>query len=132
VVTLLKELGKRLLALRTEAGLTQDELGDKVGVTGKSINVYETGRGAPSYHVLIRLADYFGVTLDYLCGRSNSRHGYSPGISESEWPDGAKVFYWCHQKLSPEEKDKFIRIMKIIMGDDVKEFFRETNGGGGK
>lgn len=126
---MLMDLGKRLLALRTEAGLTQDELGDKVGVTGKSINVYETGRSAPSFHVLNRLADFFNVTLDYLCGRSESRYGSAPGIAEEDWPDGAKVFYWACQKLSPPEKEKFVQIMKIIMGDDVKEFFKPVDGG---
>ena len=66
------ELGERLKALRTENHLRQDQVARLVNVEKSSISMYETGMRQPSYTTLVRLADVFNVTTDYLLGRTNS------------------------------------------------------------
>ena len=63
----------RLKELREEKRLTQKELAKALGLKRTRIAAYETGVNNPEYAVLLRLADYFHVTLDYLTGRSDTR-----------------------------------------------------------
>lgn len=62
-------IGKRIRDLRIEKGLSQQELGDIIGVTKVSICGYENGTRTPSLETFALLADTFGTTTDYLLGR---------------------------------------------------------------
>lgn len=64
---------ERLTALRAAAGVSQQTIGDMLGVTRWSVHNYETGKNRPDYDGLLALADYFDVSLDYLVGRSDHR-----------------------------------------------------------
>lgn len=66
------ELGERLRNLRIEKHLRQDQVARLVNVEKSSISMYETGMRQPSYATLVRLADVFNVTTDYLLGRTSS------------------------------------------------------------
>ena len=59
----------RLKELRDEHGLTQAELGKLLNISPSAIGMYEQGRREPSIEALIKIADYFRVTTDYLLGR---------------------------------------------------------------
>lgn len=58
--------------LRYKAGFTQDELAQKLGISKGSVAMWETNKRTPSTETLIRLADLFGVTTDYLLGRTEN------------------------------------------------------------
>lgn len=62
---------ERLIRLRKERHLTQKQVAEGVGLTTIAIQNYESGRRKPAYDILIALADYFNVSLDYLVGRSD-------------------------------------------------------------
>lgn len=64
--------GDRLKQLRKERKLRQEDLGRIINVTKVSISGYENGDRTPDTDNLKRLADYFGVTTDYLLGRSDN------------------------------------------------------------
>lgn len=67
----------RLRALRTERGWTQAELGKKVGMDGSGIRGYELKLHHPPLMTLQKLADVFGVSVDYLLsGASTSASGF--------------------------------------------------------
>lgn len=59
----------RLLQLRENEKLTQKELAKKSGVSRTCIRGLETGQSGPRADSLVKLADYFQVTTDYLLGR---------------------------------------------------------------
>lgn len=61
-------LGERIAELRKGSGMTQEELAEKLNISQKSISKYELGDRKPQYKVLVRMAEYFGVTVDYLLG----------------------------------------------------------------
>jgi transcriptional regulator with XRE-family HTH domain len=65
--------GDRVKELRNEKGLTQEQLGDMVGLKQSSIGMIEINRREVSNKILVRLADIFGVTTDYLLGRTDHR-----------------------------------------------------------
>lgn len=57
---------ERLRQLRTKADLTQQQLADIVGTTQQNIAFWETGRQRPKQPSLVKLANYFNVSIDYL------------------------------------------------------------------
>ena len=67
------QLGSRILALRTEQGLTQEEAAEKLGVSGKTLSKWETGATSPDIETVMRMAAFFGVTTDDLLGLSDRR-----------------------------------------------------------
>jgi transcriptional regulator with XRE-family HTH domain len=59
-------IGERIRQLRQERRWTQAELGQKIGVHQKQVSSYERGVNVPSTEVLIKMAEVFDVTLDFL------------------------------------------------------------------
>ena len=62
----------RIKELRKQHNLTQEQLGQVIGVSKYSILLYEKGKNYPDVRGLIGLADYFEVSTDYLLGRTDN------------------------------------------------------------
>lgn len=63
----------RIRNLRKKKGITMKELGRLVDLSESTISVYETGKHTPDLTTLIRLADIFGVSVDYLLERKEEK-----------------------------------------------------------
>ena len=61
----------RLIDIRRSHGLTQKQLAAEINISEVALQNYEGGRRKPAFDVLISLADFFDVSLDYLVGRSD-------------------------------------------------------------
>ena len=59
--------------LREEKGLSQKDVAEHLGITRQAIASYELAKREPDYETLHKLADFFGVSADYLLGRSGSK-----------------------------------------------------------
>jgi len=77
----------RLKELRKAKGVTQKQIAEFLSMTERGFRGYEMGISTPSYETLIRLADYFGVSLDYLTGRVNYWHDAEGRITVKVPPD---------------------------------------------
>ena len=66
----------RLTNIRRSKGFTQKQVADGIGTSEVGLQNYENGRRKPAFDVLIALADFYDVSLDYLVGRSDdpARH----------------------------------------------------------
>lgn len=71
----------RIRQLRQERGWKQEELGRRVGASKQSVSNWENGNIVPPVDVLIRLADQFGVSTDYLLGREHRRTLDTAGLT---------------------------------------------------
>lgn len=78
------DFGARLKELRTQAGLTQQQLGELLGVTKSVISYYELQERTPSPDVLIKLAGVFHVTTDYLLGLEKAETLDISGLDEED------------------------------------------------
>lgn len=58
--------GKFIAELRKEKGMTQEQLGDRLGVNSRSVSRWENGHGMPDISLLLTLADVLGVTVQEL------------------------------------------------------------------
>lgn len=116
------EFKDRLIKLRKELNLTQEELAQKIGYTRTAISAWEIGRNEPSNADTIKLAEYFSVSTDYLLGKSDIRnpeklknipHANSGGVDTTgldeedlkELQAQADYMKWKKQNKS-ENKDK--------------------------
>ena len=66
-----EKLFERLLMCRKNKGVTQKETAQSVRINERSYQRYEAGEHMPTLEITIALADYFGVSIDYLVGRSD-------------------------------------------------------------
>ncbi len=68
-----KKFPQRLRELRKEKNISQSSLGKIVGVSKSTISLYEAGKRQSDYDILVKLADFFNVSTDYLLGRTEDR-----------------------------------------------------------
>lgn len=67
--------GIRLCYLRCHAGLTQNELGRRLGLSGSAFGMYEQGRRTPSLGIIIAISEEFKVSTNYLLtGQAMNEH----------------------------------------------------------
>ena len=71
---LMKEIGARLVQLRKEAGLTQQEVAGHLGMTKGTVSNYEQGLRSPSPDALVKFAKEFHVTVNYLLGMDDRQY----------------------------------------------------------
>jgi len=62
----------RITELRKNKKISQKELGELLGVAQNTVCNWENGRREPEYEMLLKLANFFGVSTDYLLGNSDS------------------------------------------------------------
>ena len=63
--------------LRKEHGYTQEQLSDFLNLTRSAISNYELGLNEPSLDTMVAIANLYGVSLDWLMGRTNLRYNFN-------------------------------------------------------
>lgn len=77
-------MGKKLKSLRIEKKLTQKQIAERIGLAISAVSSYESGTRYPSYDVLIKLAQIFHVSTDYLLGMTDKRNIDVSGLDDNE------------------------------------------------
>lgn len=65
--------GKKLSELRRAAGLSQEQFGEMFGVSRQSVSKWESDQTMPELATIIKIADFFGISVDELLGRENMK-----------------------------------------------------------
>ena len=66
-------ISENIKALRTERGLTQEKMADFLGISFQAVSKWERGETVPDIYMIPVLADFFGVSTDYLLGHNDER-----------------------------------------------------------
>ena len=115
--------------LRLAAGLTQDELAKKLGISRSRIGMYETGKREPDYETLELIADFFNVDTDYLLGRTqkttvipeNSGYYFDPETAKlaQELKDNPelRILLDASRGTTPEEMRAIAAMIKTMKGN---------------
>lgn len=79
--------GDILKKLRTEKGLSQKELTDRLTINRSTYARYETSSTQPDFETLSKLADFYDVSVDYLLGRTDNKNALhtQAGISDDDY-----------------------------------------------
>jgi transcriptional regulator with XRE-family HTH domain len=78
--------GERLRELRRSRDVTQNELAQIIGVSGSAVSAYENGKKVPGSDTLMRLAEYFDCSIDYLMGKTEGRKAGAVVIKSDDLP----------------------------------------------
>ena len=98
----------RIKQLREKKEVSQSELASSIGIARNTLSQYETGKRQPDYKTLLKFADYFGVSTDYLLGRTdNQKRVVSPQILRITTKDG--------KELTEEEMQKVIDFAEMVV-----------------
>ena len=71
----MKIFGERIRALRESMNFSQVKFAETFGIGQSSVVRYEKGEASPSLELLVRIADYYDVSLDYVLGRTDNPQG---------------------------------------------------------
>ncbi len=99
-----KGFGKRLEVLMEKRGISERELGEKIGTSGQTIHAYKKGRATPTFDKLVSIAVILGASVDWLLCRS----GFT-GRWELYNGEGACKIWRCSRcgnKVGPLLKDR--------------------------
>lgn len=108
-------LSNNLEKLRKQNKITQKDFAKELGVPYTTYNAYELSKSIPTLDTLIKIADYFNVSLDYLVGRN-----FQGGLSTDEY----ELINMYRQLIEPEQK----RIMGFLEFEtSLKENLKENN-----
>lgn len=86
---------------RKALGLTQEALAQKLGVTNQAVSKWESGQSCPDIALLPQIADLFGISLDALFGREETKQAPTP--EALPWPDDGAlrmVLYAGHRHIA--------------------------------
>lgn len=100
--------GSNLERIRKEKKISQTTLGEELGLTQQMISSYEKGTSSPNVELLIKVADYFGVSIDSLVGHVVK----TPDINTS----GAR-FLRYFESLGDSDREKCIMIAQTLVQD---------------
>lgn len=114
--------GQRLKDLRTQKKITQQELGDVIHVSKVSISGYENNNRFPDTNTLGEIADYFGVTVDYLLGRDVPNWATQEDIIDLEEMLNSNVnMAYGGENLTEEEKQRVKDVLTGIFWEKIKD-----------
>ena len=101
----------RIKELRTEFGITQAKLAKMLKISDRAVGYYEKGEREPDNDTLIKIAEYFKVSVDYLLGRTDIRNSDIPKEVDGEFIN----FYEGYKDLDDAHKDILRATLKAFV-----------------
>ena len=113
----------RLKELREQRGISQTELANFLGVVRSTICQYEKGNRMPDSNILGKLADYFGVTVDYLLGREDdSERDEKPQLHiPDKYKDVLVAFEGGPDDLTQDDIDDVVKYIEFVRARKKKD-----------
>ena len=111
---------RRLNDLVLKSGIQKKDCAAAIGVTKSAFSQFSTKKAVPSFDTLISLANYLGVSIDYLVGRSDDPHTSSKSKEEVlllHLPDELLPAYQAAKGKNPEKLQEIIETFAKMAGD---------------
>jgi len=116
-----KSISKKLKELREEKGYLQKFIADKIGVRSNTLSGYENGTRSPDPEMILKLAELYDVSTDYLLGRTNNRNNKTVDDIDEELQELlSEMNVWY--KNEPEDKELKLRMLRKMI-----QSFEESN-----
>lgn len=126
-----KDFDKALFAERLRIALhrrkmTQLELGEKTGISPKSVSKYVTEQAFPPMGALRRIADVLNVSVDWLMGRTEEEAGIYIEREEEAWADDVRFIRRGIQRMSDKERRVLMNVVRSYI-EEIQEEEEEEN-----
>lgn len=102
---------KHLKELRSEANWTQQEVADRLGISRANYSHIENNRNEPDNELLVKIADLYAVSTDYLLGKTNIKDG-AGSVKEAEINDDQVIMTFEGKPIQPEDLDLIKRLLR--------------------
>ena len=109
----------RIRQLRNEKEINQDVIGKLLGLEVAGVSKLETGRVPLKDEYIIKLADFFGVSTDYLLGKSDVRNPEKIEVDNDKLKIGLSVK--DYSKITDEQKKQIEDFAKFVLKDNLKK-----------
>ena len=106
-------INQRIKELRIENGLTQKQLADSIGIAQTTVATHEKSHD-PNIYCLIKYADFFECTLDYLAGREQAPLPYALSKPERE-------LIQTFRKLKPQAKEYALQELQALSNSKLND-----------
>lgn len=110
-------IGSNIAELRKDRGLTQKDFANILHVSKSAVSHYEQGISVPTIQVLIAIADYFNVNVDYLLGRCKDNIKYSDINSIYSGSFTVGKLLTMSLSLSKKKRKYLIDTINMLFGD---------------
>lgn len=115
-------IGEILRRLRRETGFRQKDVAQYLQVSHSAISHYESGKNLPDAQTLVRIADFYGVSIDYIVGRTTLKLDWKNFQRNVNLPDGTTIsleqIVMLFLKLSDEGQVDIVKLMKLYLLND--------------
>lgn len=127
----ISQIGERIKNQRESLGMTQSELGEKIGVTGVAIMRYEKGLRSPKIDIIQRIAEALEITPDYLVGFTREPHTrmanqadidkmYGDPLFPMELAESEKEMLDKYRMLTVEGRNAVDELVNYFLGLELK------------
>lgn len=118
------DFAQRVKQLRKNKHLTGEQLGNILGITKTGISYWENGRSVPDNEMLLKLADFFDVSIDYLLGKTDIETKIDKSTYYGDYDEVVEYL-----KDNPEHLDVYKRILNddhfALLFDKTKDLTPE-------
>mgnify|MGYP005914342977 FL=1 len=114
---MVSDFSRIITLLRKEKGVTQKQAAEDLGVSQALLSHYEKGIRECGLEFVVRVADYYGVSCDYLLGRSPDRNGTTLTVEDIPEPDAVGKENVMHGSILPVLNKKLIANSMNILFD---------------
>ena len=98
--------------LLKEKGVTPYQVSKATGVAQSSLSDWKNGRSKPNYEKMLAIADYFGVSVDYLLG--NEPKEKTPAEADVTFDDFTYAMYGEAKELTDEDKNMLLEMARML------------------
>lgn len=114
-------ISSRLRELRQQHGYTQQHMANLLNIKRPTYTRYETGTNEPDHETIVRLADIFAVSVDFLLGRGEEEKSIRKSPSEEELLDEkTKLILSLLNRLSPANREAVWRYVDFLASQEEK------------
>lgn len=126
-------LHDNLKKIRTEKGLIKREVAEGVGITERTYISYEYGRTEPNMETLSKLADFYGISTDYLLGRPSAKPPDDPVdalIASKDFDEVEEILLKKYLELPHDARMAVIQFMREVTEEAEKRKAQVAEHGG--
>ncbi len=111
----MSKFNERIKELRNNKKISQAVIAEYLGITKQAYSLYEIGKREPDYETLLKIGEYFDVSVDYLLGNSDMPK------EEEKLPEELIILNRNAKKMSPEKRQKLLDMARIMFEEDFDE-----------
>ena len=116
----------RLKEIRNEYQYSQLKLSEQLGVSRSAVAMWESGSSQPDNDMLLRIADIFGVSTDYLLGKTDIKKAPTQSVDAITFDDFTYAMHNEAKDLTPENKQKLLELAQFFKEQQQKESGEEN------